>query len=104
MTRAWWDRLWASPMATQFIDSDVDALFELAALKEAFWSGGADSKLAGEIRQRAAQFGSTPLDRRRLEWGLEPPDDGQEGGQAPEPGPETPREDPRNVLRMVRPA
>jgi hypothetical protein len=103
LSKAWWTRLWASPMASQFIESDVDALYELAALKDAFWHGGADGKLAGEIRQRAAQFGSTPLDRRRLEWGLEHPD--EESDEAPPtPEPQKPRDDPRNVLRMVKPA
>jgi hypothetical protein len=104
LTKAWWARLWGAPMASQFIESDVDALYELAALKDAnWWGGGADPKLAPEIRQRAAQFGSTPLDRRRLEWGLEePPDEGDEASSPPRP--EKPRDDPRNVLRMVKPA
>jgi len=90
-------------MGPEYIESDVDALYITAGLVEAYWrSGGSDGRLAGEIRQEMARFGGSPLDRRRLEWGLEPPEDEQPA--APTPEPEKPRDDPRNVLRMVRPA
>lgn len=103
--QAWWSRLWSSPMAIEFIESDLDALFMLASLKDEFWSRcPGNGKLAGEIRQEEARFGLTPLDRRRLEWGLEPPEEHEPDAPAPAPPPEKPREDPRNVLRMVRPA
>jgi len=103
LTVAWWGRLWASPMGPEYIESDVDALYITAGLVEAFWRGGtADKALAAEIRQEMARFGGSPLDRRRLEWGLEEPDEA--GAAVAPPEPEKPRDDPRNVLRMVRPA
>jgi len=63
-------------MAPEYIESDIDALYVLASLRDEFWrTGGTDGKLAGEIRLQEARFGSTPLDRRRLEWELERPEE-----------------------------
>jgi len=92
-------------MGPEYIESDVDALYITAGLVEAYWrAGGTDGRLAAEIRQEMARFGGSPLDRRRLEWGLEQPDDETGRSTTPTPEPEKPRDDPRNVLRMVRPA
>lgn len=98
---AWWARLWGSPMAGEFIESDLDALFTLAALKDEFWTRApGDSKLAAEIRQQEARFGLTPLDRRRLEWELERPEQPEQ--EAPTPtDPPKPVVDPRKTMRLV---
>lgn len=99
LTVAWWRRLWSSPMGPEYIESDVDALYELAALKDTFWqTGGVDSKLAAEIRQRVTQFGGTPLDRRKLEWELERPEPEEESPTAAQ----APAVDPRLSIRMVK--
>lgn len=101
LTIAWWRRLWSSPQAGEFIESDVDPLYELASLKDAFWAtGGTDAKLASEIRQRAAQYGATALDRLRLEWELEKPEEPEGPADKPEAPP--PVVDPRVGMRLVR--
>jgi hypothetical protein len=100
--KAWWARLWSSPMAAEYIEADLDALFMLASLKDEFWTRSpGNGKLAGEIRQEEARFGLTPLDRRRLEWGLDkPPEDDDDGkGKADD---DTPVVDPRVAMRLVK--
>lgn len=62
----WWVVLWDSPMAGEYLEADIPALFALALLMDKFWKGNVS--LAAEIRQRQQAFGLTPLDRRRLEW------------------------------------
>jgi hypothetical protein len=67
-TIRYWDRIWSSPMASEFHkQSDIEGLYRLAALVEAFWQKPGVT-LNGEIRLYEAQFGLNPLARRRLEW------------------------------------
>lgn len=70
LTRAWWNDLWHSPMADEYLRVDEHALFRLAALIDLFWSNPS-KELAAEIRLEQQAFGITPLDRRRLEWSIE---------------------------------
>lgn len=67
MTKIWWDSTWTSPMAGEFLRSDISALQMLAVLINQFWADPKPS-LAAEIRMRERSFGLTPIDRRRLEW------------------------------------
>jgi len=69
-TRAWWAGVWHSPMAAEYLDSDVHGLRRLAVLVDGFWSAPS-KELAGEIRLQQQAFGLSPLDRRRLEWTIE---------------------------------
>ena len=72
LTQIWWRRLWASPMGPEYLESDLDELYVFAALRDALWqAGGADKELAGEVRLWGARFGSTPIDRRKLQWEVE---------------------------------
>lgn len=98
MTRRWWRNLWDSPMASQYLDTDVDALCRLAVVVDDFWYR--PKLVAFEAINRAqAAFGLTPLDRRRLEWRIESGD----GGEVPADMPATPEsyEDPRRILHVV---
>jgi hypothetical protein len=70
MTRAWWRDIWHSPMAAEYLNADMHALYRLAVLIDQYWQEP-DSKLAAEIRLQQQAFGLTPLDRRRLEWTIE---------------------------------
>lgn len=63
-TREWYEAWRSSPMASQFIGTDWEALFRLAALVDDFWRG--DASKAGEIRQMEGKFGATIDDRMRL--------------------------------------
>jgi hypothetical protein len=106
LTVGWWRRLWSSPMAGEFIESDIDPLYTLASLKDEFWTRSpGDPKLAAEIRQQEARFGLTPLDRRRLEWEIQQEEKDQDGGDGAPPtsdeGPRKPVEDPRTKMRLV---
>lgn len=97
-----WKNAWASPMASQWLDTDVDAMGRLAVLWDEFNKG--DTKVMAEIRLQEQRFGLSPLDRSRLQW---------EVARADEAGQKTARRidqqrkrtgthDPRHVLSMVK--
>ena len=67
MTRRWWKDVWHSPMAAEFLKSDVHQLYILAELLNRFW-WAPTTALAAEVRQHRLAFGLTPIDRRRLQW------------------------------------
>ena len=71
LTRSWWRDVWRSPMAEEFLESDVHGLYILAELVDSFWNDTSDLKLASEIRLQRQCFGLTPIDRRRLQWEVE---------------------------------
>jgi hypothetical protein len=66
-TVLWWDTIWASPMAEEWVDADVPGLLALAILMDEFWVSG-DSKIHAEVRQAAREFGLSPFSRRQLQW------------------------------------
>lgn len=104
-THATWLLWWASEAASQWVDADVPGIKRLILLVEDFHRTerpAERSVMEKEIRLQEARYGLSPLDRRRLEWSIEAPPDEVEASPPPEP--EKPREDPRNVLRMVKPA
>jgi hypothetical protein len=72
-TAAWWESLWSSPMAAEWLPSDVHGLAMLAKLVDGYWSTD-DARvrlaLAGEIRLQGRCWGLSPQDRRRLEWSI----------------------------------
>lgn len=67
LTAAWWDTIWASPMADEWVDADVPGLMALAALVDQFWTTG-DKAVAAEIRMQQREYGLSPLSRRQLQW------------------------------------
>jgi hypothetical protein len=70
-TLRWWDIIWSSPMAAEWVDADLPSLFRLARLDDRFWKTDDDAaavRLASEIRQQQMQFGLTPMSRRQLQW------------------------------------
>ncbi len=99
-TREWWKTIWASPMASEWIDADVLVLRRLAVLVDLAYRGEASSTVLSEIRQLEDRFGMSPMARRRLEWELAgdaPADTAADGA----PGADDPYADER-VLRLVR--
>jgi hypothetical protein len=66
-TVTWWDTIWDSPMAAEWVDADVPGLLALAILVDEFWTFG-DSKIHAEMRQASREFGLSPLSRRQLQW------------------------------------
>lgn len=98
-TLAWWRDVWHSPMAAEFLEADRHALVRLAVLIDAFWNEPS-KELAAEIRLEQQAFGLTPIDRRRLQWSIEP--DRETERRPSLPTPETSSEsDPRNLLTWV---
>lgn len=69
-TRDWWDRLWASPMSSEYDDSDLDGLFVLAVLVDNFWRDPTADH-AKELRLHRQCFGLEPIARRRLQWEID---------------------------------
>lgn len=67
LTRSAWANAWASPMASQWIETDWDALGRLALLWDEFYKKPSADALK-EIRLQSALFGLSPLDRSRLQW------------------------------------
>lgn len=82
MTLAWWETIWASPMAHEWVDADVPGLLALAALVDGFWSTG-DAKIAAEIRLQQREYGLSPLSRRQLQWEIKRVETGRPAPAAP---------------------
>ena len=62
-----WKNAWRSPMSTQWLGTDEDALGRLALLWDQFYKDPKAITLA-EIRLQEQRFGFSPLDRSRLQW------------------------------------
>ena len=85
-TLGWWRDIWKSPMAVEFIKSDMHQLYILADLIDQYWResasrNGPSPALATEIRLQRQCFGLTPIDRRRLQWEIERGEDANVKGQ-----------------------
>lgn len=105
LTRAWWRNVFKSPMASEYLDTDVDGLARLAIIVDLFYKT-ADPRLLAEIRLQEARFGLSPVDRSRLQWEIEK---GEEAERRRRPKQlntvqedEDKQVDPRNVLRRVK--
>ena len=79
-TLVWWEGVWRSPMATQFVESDRHELARLALLVDEFMQSPS-RELAAEIRMQGAAFGLSPASRKRLGWVIRdvPPDPPKRG-------------------------
>lgn len=70
LTLAMWDDIWASPMAREWLDSDVYGLYAMAILFDEFLLNPC-ARTHGEYDRARKSYGLTPIDRRRLEWKVE---------------------------------
>jgi hypothetical protein len=96
-----WARWWASPMAAQWLDSDLGGLAMLALLHDEFYKTG-NVEIMKEIRLQRPCFGLTPLDRSRLQWEVVRADEAeQKVGQRHQAPARRASGDPRTVLQMV---
>lgn len=100
LTKGWWARVWASPMASQYLETDVDGLGRLAMLVNRFYEKPHQLLLA-EIRQQEARFGLSPLDRSRLQWQIAQADQAEQK-RKPAEQPKRASGDPRRVLMAVK--
>lgn len=110
--RDWWKRVWSSPMVPEWTESDIDALYLAAGLKQQFWdpdtSASTRVSTAGEIRQIMCQCGLTPMSRRSLQWEIERAESAQESTNARRAGKSAPAKkaaakttDPRAGFRVI---
>ena len=67
-TRAWWETVWSSPMASQYLDVDVVPLTRLAVLVDRAGRGELPERALGELRLLEDRYGLSPVSRRRLGW------------------------------------
>lgn len=77
LTLLWWDSVWSSPMASQYLPSDFFGLLRLAYLNDKFWKHPSTTT-ASELRLLERDFGLSPLNRKRLEWTANQADDSAE--------------------------
>ncbi len=101
LTVAAWDRAWASPMASRWLETDADALGRLALLWDDFYRKPGAGVMA-EIRLQEQRFGLSPLDRSRLQWEVAR---GEEAERKLPRAPEvkkTGTRDPRSFLTAVK--
>lgn len=109
LTERWWADIWASPMAPEYAESDINGLYRVAMLYNDFWLAETYKERA-EIQVRLekadADYGTNPMARRRLEWQVEENEDKRARGSkrrasdAPAPAPAaTGGADPR--LKLV---
>jgi hypothetical protein len=98
LTLTSWKHAWKSPMASQWIQTDIDALGRLALLWDAFYKQP-DAKVMAEIRLQEQRFGLSPLDRSRLQWEIRRAEEGEKR-QPAQPVRRT-GTDPRAVLMAI---
>lgn len=70
-TRDRWATLWASPMATTYLDADLPALHRLAHLWDETERVGVGEMSPGALSQITAledRYGLSPKGRRQLQW------------------------------------
>ena len=95
LTKAWWKDVWASPMAAEYLESDVHGLYMLGELIELFWTKPS-TKMASEIRQQGACYGLDPISRRRLQWSVQKVEGSKRKRTAA-----VSSDNPRDALRLV---
>lgn len=107
MVIAWWNAVWTSPMAAEYLEADKHRLFKIAILHNEFWfdrTPASRMRLAAEIRQQEVPLGLTPIDRRRLQWEVEKGEEAEERTskrRQRKTAVETSKKDPRDVLKVV---
>jgi hypothetical protein len=110
MVMEWWRSAWQSPMASEWLASDMrGGLYLLADLHQARWDARDQPavlvKIALEIRSQEVRFGLSPIDRRRLQWEIEKSEEAAEKTDSrratKRAAPSKPVKDPRNVLKMI---
>lgn len=94
-----WEHAWSSPMATQWLETDMDALGRLALLWDDFYKKP-NGQVMAEIRLQESRFGLSPLDRSRLQWEIKRGEDA-ERQRNPAPSAAKPGSDLRKLLKMV---
>jgi hypothetical protein len=101
LTLSAWTHAWSSPMASQWIETDIDALGRLAVLWDDFYKTP-DGKLLAEVRLQEARFGLTPLDRSRLQWEVSRGEEAEQKRQPRRPQSPQRNDSPSAFLRLLK--
>jgi hypothetical protein len=101
LTLAAWEHAWSSPMASQWLQTDADALGRLAVLWDAYYRSPKTMTLA-EIRLQEQRFGLSPLDRSRLQWDVTRAGGGERRQSRSARLATTTKADPRAILMAVK--
>jgi hypothetical protein len=90
-------------MASQWLETDEDALGRLALLWDQFYNKPGAGMMA-EIRLQEQRFGFSPLDRSRLQWEVSRADEAElrQSRQSEPQRRRTGTHDPRHVLQAVK--
>jgi len=67
-TKKWWATIWASPMATAWLEADVDPLIRLARLRDDEARGIMPATGYPAMQQLEDRYGLSPKARRALQW------------------------------------
>lgn len=100
LTLRWWERVWTSPMAGEYLETDEDGLARLAILVDEYYKKP-DKHMMAEIRLQEARFGLSPVDRSRLQWEVARGEEA-ENKRKPKVTQSNPsKKDPRGILGVV---
>ena len=99
-TLAAWREFFESPMASQWLETDITGLVMLACCYDQFYKTG-NLEILKEIRLQRPYFGLTPLDRSRLQWEVARGEEAERKRPEPTKAP-TKAQDPRKVLKLAR--
>jgi hypothetical protein len=102
LTLSWWSNVWSSPMASEYLVTDIDGLGRVALLVDEYYKapvGKSAKELMAEIRLQEARFGLSPVDRSRLQWEVAK---GEEAQRKRQPSTiQKSSKDPRGILGVV---
>ncbi|MCK9518063.1 MAG: hypothetical protein M0R74_03385 [Dehalococcoidia bacterium] len=104
LTRKWWRRVWESPMAGEYLPTDIDGLARLAILIDNYYQNPAAKnakELLGEVRLQEARFGLSPIDRSRLQWEVMRGEEAEKKRKPPQQNTHPHKADPRGILGVV---
>lgn len=101
LTEESWKRAWSSPMASQWLPTDADALGRLAILWDDYYKNPRTLIMA-EIRLQESRFGLSPLDRSRLQWEVSRADEAERRKAQRTPPARQTGTDPRSILMAVK--
>lgn len=106
LVRKWWDAVWRSPMASEFLAADKQGgLYNLAELYQRRYTANDTKELVtiiAEIRQQEVRFGLSPIDRRRLQWEVEKGEQADERTSRRRGLRNVEGKDPRDVLKVAK--
>lgn len=105
LTISWWNRVWQSPMAGEYLPTDIDGLARLAILIDNYYQYPMNKNAKdwlGEVRLQEARFGLSPVDRSRLQWEIQKGEEAEKKrGSKPEKV-AVGQKDPRESFRVVK--